>query len=91
MGAIKGILALGLFFLFSPLFLFSIGAVLVLLWSAISFILPFVIPIFVFGLLAIVFIGFVLAVNESRKSKKFRENFKTYKYNRVPSQFYLYK
>jgi phosphate/sulfate permease len=64
---------------------------LVVLWSVISFILLFVISIFIFGFLAIVFISLILTVFENRKNKEFRETFKTYKYNKVPSQFYIYK
>jgi len=88
---LKGFLALGLFLLFFPLFLFSVGTILVLFWATISFILHFIIPVLVFSFLVIVFISFILVINENRKNKKFRENFKTYKYNRVPSQLYLYK
>ena len=93
MGVIKGILALGLFFLFSPLILFSVAALIVILWSAISFLLsivPFLILAILILLLVAIFVGIIKAEIEIRKRDKFYKTFKTYEKNKVPSQFYLY-
>jgi len=91
MGYLRGIFALGIFFLLAPLFLFSTGIVLVFLWSVVGSVLPFILYVSVFCFMAILLIGLMLAISEIRKNKKFTERFKTYKYNRIPSHFYLYK
>lgn len=92
MRAVKGILAWGLFFLFAPLILFSVGAFTIILWSVISFIvsiIPFLILAVLIFFLAAIFAAIVKAEIEIRRNK-FYKTFKTYERNKVPSQFYLY-
>ena len=70
MGLLKFLIALGLFVLFAPVVLFSIGAVVVAVWSVFTVLLPFILPIILVLFLGAVFAGIVKGELEYRKSKR---------------------
>lgn len=87
MGILKFLLTLAGFVFFAPIILFSIGAMLVILWSVISFILPLIVPIVLIALFIAVIIGIYQAQKELKRKEKF---YKAVNKDKVPSQFYLY-